>query len=49
LTTTASAAAGKVLDYLKTPAARAIFDKHGFTIPGRNFLSGTSRRPRADA
>ena len=35
LTTTASAVAGKVLDYLKTPAARAVFDKHGFTIPGR--------------
>jgi len=36
LTTTASAAAGKVLDYLKSPAARAVFDKHGFTMPGRN-------------
>ena len=36
LTTTASAAAGKVLDYLKTPAARAVFDKHGFTMPGRD-------------
>jgi molybdate transport system substrate-binding protein len=36
LTTAASPAAGKVLDYLKTPAARAVFDKHGFTMPGRN-------------
>jgi molybdate transport system substrate-binding protein len=34
LTTTASAAAGRVLDYLKTPAARAVFGKHGFTTPG---------------
>jgi molybdate transport system substrate-binding protein len=36
LTTGASAAAVKVLDYLKAPAARAVFDKHGFTTPGRN-------------
>jgi len=36
LTTTAPAAAAKVLDYLKTPAARVVFDKHGFTTPGRN-------------
>jgi molybdate transport system substrate-binding protein len=31
LTSSASAAAGKVLAFLKTPAARAVFDKQGFT------------------
>jgi molybdate transport system substrate-binding protein len=36
LTATASAAAGKVLEFLKTPAARAVFYKHGFTAPRRN-------------
>ena len=35
LTTTGSAAAGKVLDYLKSPAARTVFDKYGFTAPAR--------------
>jgi len=35
LTTTASPAAGKVLDYLKSPAARVVFDKYGFTTPAR--------------
>ena len=35
LTTTAPAAAGKVLDYLKSSAARATFDKYGFTTPAR--------------
>jgi molybdate transport system substrate-binding protein len=36
LISTASASAGKVLDFLKTPAARAVFDKHGFTRPRRD-------------
>jgi molybdate transport system substrate-binding protein len=31
LTSSASASAGKVLAFLKTPAARAVFDKQGFT------------------
>jgi molybdate transport system substrate-binding protein len=31
LTSSASAAAGKVLAFLKTPGARAVFDKQGFT------------------
>lgn len=35
LTTTASQGAGRVLDYLKSPAARAVFDKYGFTAPAR--------------
>ena len=35
LTTTASAPAGKVLDYLKSAPARAVFEKHGFTTPAR--------------
>jgi molybdate transport system substrate-binding protein len=35
LTSTASAAAGSVLAFLKTPAARAVFDKQGFTTPPR--------------
>jgi molybdate transport system substrate-binding protein len=33
LTPNASAAAAKVLAFLKTPAARAVFDKQGFTAP----------------
>ena len=33
VTATASAAAVKVLDYLKSPAARVVFDKYGFTAP----------------
>jgi molybdate transport system substrate-binding protein len=36
LTTTASGSAGKVLDFLKTPAARAVFDRNGFTTPRRD-------------
>lgn len=36
LTPTASAAGERVLAYLRTTAARAVFDKHGFTAPGRN-------------
>ena len=36
LAATASPAAWKVLDYLKTPAARTVFDKHGFISPGRD-------------
>ena len=36
LTPTASAAGEKVLAYLRTTAARAVFDKHGFTAPRRD-------------
>jgi molybdate transport system substrate-binding protein len=36
LTMPGSEAAAKVLEYLKTPAARAVFDRHGFTASGRN-------------
>jgi molybdate transport system substrate-binding protein len=35
LTPSATAAAGKVLAFLKTPAARAVFDTQGFTTPAR--------------
>jgi molybdate transport system substrate-binding protein len=35
LSSTASADAAKVLAFLKTPAARAVFDKQGFTAPPR--------------
>jgi len=36
LTASSSPAAAKVLEYLKSPAARVAFDKAGFTAPGRN-------------
>jgi molybdate transport system substrate-binding protein len=36
LTTAASPLAAKVLEYLKSPAARAVFDRYGFTTPGRS-------------
>ena len=35
LTSSASAAAGTALAFLRTPAARAVFDKQGFTTPPR--------------
>jgi molybdate transport system substrate-binding protein len=36
LTTAASGSAGKLLDFLKTPEARAVFDRNGFTTPRRD-------------
>jgi molybdate transport system substrate-binding protein len=36
LTSTASASAQKILDFLKSDQARKVFDAEGFTVPRRD-------------